>query len=108
MNLNQSPTVDELKKIFMHANDDAGNHSLWVDKSGEVHVSLIPTGLTPIGFEKGTLSMALRYETFCRGNGYVGVNAAADNEHINSLFLSLIKEWQELPKQGRVKFVDNF
>ncbi|MFM5297066.1 hypothetical protein ACEUAI_22800 [Aeromonas veronii] len=93
MNLNQSPSIDQLKTLLSACNDDAGHHVLWVKRTGEVEISLLPLGLTPVGFEEANPTMALRYETFQCRNGYVGVDAASDDKFVTDLFNRLTFEW---------------
>ena len=107
MNMNRSPTVDELKQLFAAADDEAGNHSLWIDDSGEVHLSVIPGGLTPIGFEDETPSMQVRFETFGGGLDYVGPNAAEDDKFIGDTFRRLVKAWAPPFPPGRIKYIDH-
>ena len=52
MNLKDNPSLDELKEMFASCNDDAGHHVLWVGKSGEVNLSVIPKDLTPAAFQE--------------------------------------------------------
>lgn len=96
MNLNNNPQASELALLLGACNDSAANHCLWVDKSGEVFVTPIPSTLTPIGFEKSQPTMFMRYETFQCGNDYVGPKAASDNSYVQRMFNSLVKEWSEL------------
>lgn len=92
MNLNNNPTTAQLSQILSICNDNAGHHILWVSKAGDVSVTQI-NGISPIGFEKNTPSMAMRYETFQIGNDYVGKSASNDNTHTQKLLNDLIKEW---------------
>ena len=94
MNLTNNPQLDELAALFSVCNDSIASHALWVNKQGEVFVSAIPVGMTPIGFEKSQPDLLLRYETCQRGNDYVGEKAAADTQYVQRMFNSLVKEWQ--------------
>lgn len=47
MNLNKNPTVRQLKDLFRVADDEAGHHILWVNKEGDVRVTLLPGDVTP-------------------------------------------------------------
>lgn len=107
MNMNRSPTVDQLRVLFAEADDEAGHHSLWIDKAGEVHVSLIPEELTPLGFEEETPSMQVRFETFGEGGGYVGPDAAADDKFMADTFGRLVKAWTPPFRAGQIKYVDD-
>jgi hypothetical protein len=37
MNLNNSPTVADIRDMLRHADDGEGHHILWADTDGEVH-----------------------------------------------------------------------
>ena len=105
MNMNHSPTVVELTQLFAAADDEAGHHCLWIDASGEVHLSVIPEELTPVGFEEQTPSMQVRFETYGAGLGYVGPSAADDSTFICDTFRSLIEAWTPPFYPGRIKYV---
>ncbi len=96
MNLNNNPQASELSSLLGSCDDSAASHCLWVDKNGEVFVTPIPSNLTPIGFEKSQPSMFMRYETCQRGNDCVGPKAASDNNYVQRMFNSLVKEWSGL------------
>lgn len=106
MNLNSNPTIADQCALFAAANDSAGHHVLWVDNLGEVHLSCIPTGLSPAGFERSQQSMKVRYETFQVGNGYVGQAAAADLSFMGRIFSSLQEHWPSAATG--VDYVDHF
>lgn len=74
MNLNIAPTLDDLRNLFAQAKDNEGHHILWVDKDGEVHLSILD-GLSPACFEQQTPSMKMRYETLTTGYDNVGEKA---------------------------------
>jgi hypothetical protein len=82
MNINNNPTLEQVRSLFASADDDAGHHCLWIDTDGEVHLDTIPEHLTPNGFEDSQPAMAVRFETFGQGNGYVGSQAAKDDRFI--------------------------
>lgn len=108
MNLNTNPILAQLQALTQQADDEAGHHILWVDQKGEVHLSLIPEDMTPNGFEDSRPSMRLRYETCGQGNGYVGLEAAADVSMMSRLLTSLTREWSKLNPSGRVQYVDSW
>lgn len=108
MNLNTSPTITQLQALTHEANDAAGNHILWVDQKGEVHLTLVPEELSPNGFEDSQPSMRLRNETCGQGNGYVGEEAAADVSLMTRLFKSLVKEWADLKPSAQSQYVDSW
>ena len=92
MNLNNNPTANELSELIAACDDNAGHHILWVSKSGDVAITLLED-IGPIGFQQNTPSMAMRYETFQRGNDYVGVDASKANNHVSRLLNDLVDEW---------------
>ena len=89
MNINNSPSIAELKALISCADDEAGHHVLWVDALGEVHLTTLPADMTPVGFEASQPSMRARFGTFDQGNDYVGPGAAADEAWMNSLYVKL-------------------
>ena len=94
MNLNNNPTKEELKALLQKQDDMAGNHMLWVDLSGGVHIDLI-LDETGSGWEKRMESkFTFRYETYSPGNGYVGEDAANDDGYVSNLFAELMNDWQ--------------
>ena len=106
MNLNDNPTLDELKTLFASCNDEAGHHVLWVDKSGEVNLSVIPKDLTPAGFEQATTQMQIRYEAFIQGSKYVGISASRDQSFMEKIFDSIRKNWNSVEGKSAVVYVD--
>jgi hypothetical protein len=108
MNMDKNPTVEELRQLIMACNDLAGHHVLWVANNGDVHVSRVPKGVSPVGFQEAQSEMQLRYETFEAGNDYVGPEAAKDNEWINQLFDALTKAWPKAKAKPEVEYIDQF
>lgn len=108
MNLNDNPTIEQQKALFAACDDNAGHHALWVQKNGEVRLSVIPEHLSPIGFEKQTPDMQMRYETFVQGNDYVGENAANDDDFMQRVFTSLNKEWPAAKSKSESSYIDMF
>ena len=75
VNLNDTPTITDLRGLFRGADDVAAHHVLWVDLDGEVKLTPLPEELGPVGLKRRETTTALRYETFQQGNGYVGEEA---------------------------------
>jgi hypothetical protein len=108
MNLNQNPTKEQLKALFSSCDDAIGHHVLWVAKNGDVALTPLPSELTPVGFDQTNPDLLLRYETFVRGNGYVGQQAAEDEKFVDRIFKSLQSEWATVTENSSQRYVDLF
>lgn len=108
MNLDNNPTVEQLRALLAECDDQAGHHVLWVAKNGDVHLSRVPKDKTPVGFQESESEMQLRYETFQAGNEYVGLEAAEDEAWVRQLFDALVKEWPKAKGRQAVEYVDQF
>ncbi|MFC6282794.1 MULTISPECIES: hypothetical protein [Polaromonas] len=109
MNLNANPSITDLKDLIASANDSAGHHILWVDTQGDVYLNCLDGDLSPVGFEdKVSKVLKLRYETFERGSGYMGPEAALDEAWVGRLFRSLVKEWQDRPSGTDSEYIDEY
>jgi hypothetical protein len=108
MNMENNPTVDELRGLIQGCDDRAGDHVLWVGKNGDVHVSRIPKNQTSADFEQAEPDMRLRCEAFEAGNEYVGPEAARDNDWIKELFRTLITEWPNAKMKPEVEHIGQF
>ena len=106
MNLNDNPSLDELKEMFASCNDDAGHHVLWIDKFGEVNLSVIPKDLTPAAFQKETTQMQIRYEAFIQGSKYVGISASKDQGFMEKIYDNIRKNWASVEKKVVVVNID--
>lgn len=106
MNLNNTPTEEQLRQLLAGCNDRAGHHVLWVEKNGEVHISMSPAKPSLAGFQQSHPDMKLRYETFEKGNEYVGVPAAADEAWVTHLFASLVREWPKAKVSAEPAYVE--
>jgi len=107
MNLNASPTKEQLRQLLAPCNDLSGHHLLWADRSGNVRLSLVEE-LDPVTFQQAHPDMQLRYETFQKGNEYVGPAASNDEEWISQLLESLLQEWAKAKGKSGVAYVELF
>lgn len=108
MNLDRSPTVDQLRELLRQCDDSAGHHVLWVTKDGEVVVTRIPADRATAGFEQRHPEMQMRCETFLAGNEYVGPEAADDTSWVTELFERLLNEWPGAKGKAGVTSLDRF
>jgi hypothetical protein len=108
MNMNNNPTIDEIREITKNCNDEAAHHAMWISNNGDVFIDPIPQDLNPIGFEESKPDLKIRYETSVAGNDYVGPKAARDNEYMERIFKSLVKEWEEVKDIPGKQYIDLF
>ena len=93
MNLNENPTVEQLREMVQSCDDHAGDHIIWVDNVGEVTISCVPRKLPISEFEKAHPDLKIRVERCAIGKEYVGEQAANDADWISELYQSLLKAW---------------
>jgi hypothetical protein len=86
MNLKNDPTTIDLAELLMPLNDNASDHITWVDFDGEVHVSKASVVKKNAKFW---------YETLSAGNGYVGPQAANDQEYLEKELDCLNRDWSK-------------
>ena len=64
MNLNNNPTIEQLRDLIRQGDDWGGRHVLWVKKNGDVEISTIPLNHTGMEFQKINQDMQMRGENF--------------------------------------------
>jgi len=102
MNLSSIASIDQLKDMISHCDDDRTSHIVWVDVAGEVHVTPMPVEATPAVWAEGNRELIrFRFETLKQGSGFVGPEAAKDEQWMNRLFVSLTKFWESGAKGYR-------
>ncbi len=106
MNLNDNPTIEELREMIRPCNDWAGSHVLWVKKTGEVVLSRIRWDHPSAEFQRAQPDMQMRVETFGAGKEYVGPEAADNQEWMSELFGRLLSEWSNAKGKPNVAYVD--
>jgi len=102
MNMNDNPTKDQLRDLLRPLNDLTAHHILWVDRSGEVRVTLLPNQWRPIPPPpQEVLDNALvRFQTFYASYEYVGPEAANDDEWIDDAYEYLVRDWAKANARG--------
>jgi hypothetical protein len=108
MNLNNNPTIEQLRDLLERCDDSAGSHILWVNKSGDVHLSHLSPDQSSIAFQQAHPDTRIQVETFLAGNEYVGPEAAADEEWVSELFEKLVTEWSQVKGRSDVVYIGNF
>jgi hypothetical protein len=105
MNLKDNPTIEDLKQLVANQEDDRYDHILYVTKNGDVHFSKLGPGLVPADWaNKNKDNYQFRLESFHRGNGYVGPEAAKDDDWVFRLMNALVLNWQK----KNVGYIDDF
>ncbi|MCI0701722.1 MAG: hypothetical protein L0241_11620 [Planctomycetia bacterium] len=101
MNLDNNPTMDQLRDLLRACDDRAGHHVLWVDRAGEVHITKVEKKWPVPQPGPEVLDNALvRFETFWAGKGYVGAEAATSDEWITDAFNWLLRDWASAKNRG--------
>lgn len=104
MRLTENPTVQQLRALIAACDDQAADHVLWVDHVGTVYIVPMQSGMTPAMYSTHLKDeLRFRFETFQRGNDYVGIDASNDTEHVETLFHHLLDSWQK----GNTGYVDS-
>lgn len=105
MNLNDTPTLDELREIVKTYDHNQDHHIIYVTKSGDIAVHVLGPDETPAGWAKRNEdSVQFRLETFAQGTGHLGERAAKDDYWMRKLYAVLVKNWQN----GEVDYIGEF
>lgn len=95
MNLNRNPTKEELQALLAACDDGDGIHVLWVERLGEVQVTLLLTETDAQWLrEVDDQHVQFHYKSYAKNDGYVGKAASADALYITTLFERLLGDWQ--------------
>lgn len=97
MNYNMKTLSREQLVELIKSGDDRYDNQIRVTKDGMIFLSRI------VGAEDIS-NLRFRFETCDAGNGYVGSEAAADNDYINDLYNGLIKTW----KSNKTGYIDDW
>lgn len=102
MNLNDNPTVEQLRDLLRPFDDNAAHHVLWVDRGGEVHVTPLPKQWRPIPAPPPEVldNALVRFQTFYAGYGYIGPEAAEKDEWPVEALEMLLSDWAKANARG--------
>ena len=109
MNLNDNPTKEQLRELLRPLDDRAAHHALWVDRSGEVHVTpmaRVKWGRPPEPPQELLDNAVVRFETFWAGNGYTGPEGVANDEWIDDAFDMLLRDWAAANASGKPVLIE--
>lgn len=90
-------TYSDVERVIRSGNDDVYN-SLIIDFEG------IPGLVQLDDINDGRGNYAVRFETFCAGNGYVGRDTSGN--HINDTYIGLLEGWCTHLKCGKSIYFD--
>jgi hypothetical protein len=107
MNLNNNPTMDQLRELLRTADDRAGRHVLWADHKGEVHLTPIP-GEDANGFDREHPDARMWLREFEAGEAFVGPLAAADRGWVEDLFVALTRNWPKASARAEALAVEDW
>ncbi len=94
MNMNERPTLEEFK-AFLVQEDNETHHILWLDESGEGHLTPVPDTLSPMAWELvGDNQIRFILGIFVRAVGPCGTQAPQDEECVRRLYEDLVRFWE--------------
>lgn len=105
MNVLKNPTVDQLRPLIAACDHNEGDHVIWADTQGDVHVTRLARGQDPTSFRRAQNDLVVQLETADQGNGWVGPDAASDDELMGRYLVALVKHWNP---RVRNEYVDCF
>lgn len=95
MNLDYSPTLDQLCQLVASVDDNQDSHILFVTKNGDVHLSPFRAD-TAVGADYANEEeLQFVLDTFMIAEGYMGREATQDPEWMDELFSELIVHWED-------------
>jgi len=95
MNINENSNIEDLRTLIRGCDDENFNHLIWVSKKGDVTVEKFKTNNPSSEFELSVGdNLKFWIGVFYRSNGYVGEQAANDDEYLNDLYKNIIDNWQ--------------
>jgi hypothetical protein len=95
MNMKNNPTERQLHDLLFACNDEAGDHVLWVNRLGDVQITLLTQETTASWAARLEDQIQYRYKAYEAGNDLVGQNAAGDSIYVSRLFDELLMDWQK-------------
>ena len=99
MNLNttdRTVLIQELQELLSTHDDNAGDHIIWVDTRGDVHINPIPEPPEGDYVDKWARSLPdykFRKERTERGKGWMGPGVASDLNYVKGLLEKLLRDW---------------
>lgn len=96
------PSLEQLTQVI-ESGDDRRSNILILNVLGKFELR----DMRSMDYRDPTI--ILRYESFIAGNGYIGSEAAKDENFIHSLYSTALEEWRDHLKTGRVNhYRDDF
>lgn len=97
------PTKRQLQQIIKDG-DDSHNNRLLLNLSGSFELLNYDNEVDEIAFrDKDYIT---RWETYDKGNGYVGIEASLDEDHLNTIMKWADKAWVIYKESGKTKILN--
>jgi hypothetical protein len=94
MNLNNNPTVNQLREMIAKCDDENFHHIIWVNRNGIVNIHVLKGDDSPAIWSTANENIIqFLHESFSAGSNYVGRNASLDDWWMNKLFEVLTTNW---------------
>ncbi|SHH53980.1 hypothetical protein [Ferrimonas marina] len=107
MNMNNNPTTEQLASLIADCDDTAGNHCLWVERNGTVHITRLDSDtFSGRGLEEITPEMLIRAPVFHVGHGDTGTDAAKETGYVNAWLRRLEEAWEAQLPSSRCLYID--
>ena len=84
-------TIENLKKLVSECQDAKDHHQLIVSNDGDIFI--LPHSYLRENQLTNDIDCRFTYESFCQSNGYVGENAAKDDDWMTKLTGWIIVDW---------------
>jgi hypothetical protein len=94
MNMNNAPMQDQLRELIYACDDTAGDHILWADGLGEVHITLLLTETLANWILRMNGKVQFQYDVYVKNSGEVGKAAANNDLYVGILFKKLLHDWK--------------
>ena len=95
MNMNDHPTEAQLRGLLQACDDTPDSCILWVDRFGEVQVTLLLTETPAEWVKRMDEKVQFRYATYAQNNGHVRESSIDNDLYVTALFEKLVNDWQE-------------
>lgn len=94
MNMNTSPSLDQLKSLITQCDDSRAGHLLYAKSDGEVRIlRFIDDSYVAGWIDDNPDDIRIRFEFYPRGQGYVGNRALGRTGWVERIYTALVDRW---------------